>query len=106
MLDARLDAALEQRARGAGVVAVVFQRLAHRFGNDGVGRKVHHGVDAVAAQRLEHRGAVADPGDHERSVEHRLAEAARQVVEHHHALAALTQLERDVTADVTGTAGD
>ena len=76
MLHAGLGAGLQQRARGAGVVAVVFERVAHRLGDDGVGGEVQHGVDAVLAQHPADEFAVADVADDQRGVEHGLAEAA------------------------------
>src|SRR2546429_3919839 len=47
-----LEAALEQRAGRAGIVAVVLERLAHRFRNDGVGGEMHHRVEDRKSTRL------------------------------------------------------
>ncbi len=67
---------------------------------------MHHGVDAVLAQGPEHGLAVAHLADDERRIEHRLAEAAREVVEHDDPLAAGAELKDDVAADIAGAAGD
>ncbi len=67
---------------------------------------MHHRVDLVLPQHPLDRGAVADLADDERRVEHRLAEAAREVIEHHHPLAARAQLQDHVRADVAGAPGD
>ena len=67
---------------------------------------MQHRVDGVLFEERAHRGTVADAADHERGIEHRLAEAARQVIEHHHALAVRPQLQDCVAADVARASGD
>lgn len=67
---------------------------------------MHHGVYRVGTQQLEDRFAIADPADHERRVNDRLAKTARQVIEHHDPLAARAQLQHYVAANVAGAAGD
>ena len=67
---------------------------------------MQHRVDAVLVEERAHCGAVADVADDERGIEHRLAEAARQVIEHHHALAVRPQLQYHVAADVARASGD
>ena len=54
----------------------------------------------------QHRVAIADLADDQRRVEHRLAEAARQVVEDHDPLAPGAQLQHGVAADVARTSCD
>ena len=54
----------------------------------------------------QHRVAIADVADDQRRIEHRLAEAARQVIEDHDPLAAGAQLQHGVAADVARAAGD
>ena len=106
VLDARAQRVLEQRSAGAGVVAVVFQRVGDGLGHDGVRREVHDGVDVEAREQLRQHGRVAGVADHELAVQHRLAEARRQVVEHDDVLAGLAELANDVRADVAGSPGD
>ena len=96
MAHLRGHAALEQRARRAGVVGVVLERLVHRFGHDGEGGEVHDGVDLVALEQLRDRVAVADLADDQRGAQGGLAKAARQVIQDHHPLAARGELQRDV----------
>jgi hypothetical protein len=67
---------------------------------------MHHGVDLMLPEYPHHRVPIADLPDHQRGVEHGLAEAARQIIEDHHPLAARAQLQRRMTADVAGAAGD
>ena len=67
---------------------------------------MHHRVHAVFLEQRAHQVAVAHLAHDERRIDHRLAKAARQVIEHHHGLAALAQLQRDVAADVARTTGD
>ena len=57
---------------------------------------MHHRVHLVLAQEPAHRVAVADLADDQRRIEHRLAEAARQVIQDHDALAARAQLQGHV----------
>src|SRR5579885_2292500 len=105
MLHSGLQAALQEGPRGAGVVAVVLEGLSHGLGHDGEGRKVHDRIDAVLAQHLEHRLPVAHLAYDEGRIEHGLAEASRQVIQHDHALSAPAKLEHHVAADVAGAAG-
>ena len=100
------EATLEERARRAGVVAVVLQRLAHRLGHDGVGREMHHRIDAVLLEQPQHRVAVADLADDERRIEHRLAKTPRQIVQDDDPFAAGSQLQDRVAADVACASGD
>jgi hypothetical protein len=67
---------------------------------------VHDGVDVVTFEDLQNLLPVPDPADDEGGIEHRLAEASRQVVQDDHLLASGTKLEDDVTADVAGASGD
>ena len=67
---------------------------------------MHHGVHVVLGEHPCHERSVAHVADDERGVEHGLAKAGRKVVEDDHALAALAQQQRGMTADVTGAAGD
>ena len=98
--------AVEQVARRAGVVAVILERIAHRFRYDGIGGEVHDGIDLVLSQHAVHQLAVADVADDQRRIAHRLAKAGVEIVEHHHALAARLQLQQHMAADVAGAAGD
>ncbi len=67
---------------------------------------MHHRVDFVLLEQPGDRLAVTDLADHERGIEDRLAEPARQVIEHHHPLAARPQLQDHMGADVAGAPGD
>ena len=106
MAHAVLRAGLQEVARRAGVVAVVFEGIADGFGDDGMRGEVQHGVDAVFTQQAADELAVADLADDQRGIERRLAEARGQVVEHDDPLAAFAQLQDHVAADVAGAAGD
>ncbi len=66
--------------------------------------EVHHGAHGVAAQYLEHLLAVSHLAHDEGGVEHRLAEARRQVIQHDDPLTACAQLQDHVAADVAGAA--
>ncbi len=106
MFDARFLAALQQVARGAGVVAVVLERIGDRFRHDGVGGEVHHCLDAMLAQHAADQLAIARVAHHQLTVQHRGAKAGGQIVQHHHFFLALAELPNHVTADVAGAAGD
>ena len=67
---------------------------------------MHHRVDAVLRSVSQHLLPVADVRHDQRRIEHALAEAGGQIVEHDHALAARAQLQHRVAADVAGAAGD
>ncbi len=105
-LDSRLDTALQQVARRAGVVPVVLQRVGNRLGHDRMRGKVQHGLHLVLAQHFEHLVAVPHVAYHQRCIQHCLPEAGAQIVEHYHRLTASTQLQDDVAADVAGAAGN
>src|SRR6185437_4469196 len=103
---AALQAALQEIARRAGVIPVVFERLADGLRDYRMSCEVQNRVHLVRPQRPEHLLAVADLAEDQRRVEHRLAEARREVIEHDDALATRPELQHDVTADVAGSAGD
>ena len=103
---ARVLAAGQQIAGVAGVVAIVFERVADRFRDHGVGGEVHDGVDAVVGQHPGHQGLVPRIAHHQFGALHRLPEAGGEVVQHHHLLACVHQLPHDVAADVAGAAAD
>jgi hypothetical protein len=67
---------------------------------------MHDGVHAMFRQQCIHQLAVTHVSHHQRRAVHGLAEAGRQVVEHHHALAARDQLQHGVAADIAGAARD
>ena len=75
MFDAGLGRGFEQRARRAGVVAVVLERVRDRLGDDRVRGEVDDGVDAVLGEQLVDELAIADIADDQRHVAHRLAKA-------------------------------
>ena len=96
----------EQRARAGGVVAVIFEWVADGLRDAERSGEMQHGVDVVLAQHPRDERGVGDIAQHEGRIEHGLAEAGAEVVEHHHALAALAQLQHRVAADVARAAGD
>ena len=67
---------------------------------------MHHGADLVLGEYARQQRAVADVADHQRRIADRLAEAGRQIVHDHHRFIAGPQLQDDVAADISGTAGD
>lgn len=106
VLHAGVAAGFQQVAGGAGVVAVVLERVGDRLRHDGVGGEVHHRVDVVGLQGLGHQVPVGHVALHEGAMQHRLPKAGGEVVQHHHPLAGLRQHERHVAANITGAAGD
>jgi len=60
------SALLEQVARGAGVVAVILERIGNRLGHDRVRREMQHGVDVVLVEHASHELAVTGVADHQR----------------------------------------
>ena len=93
MPHALLHADLEQRARLTGVVTVVLERIAHRFGYDRVGGKMHDGVDFILAHGAFDQLTVADLTDDQRCIAYRLTKAGVEVVERHDAFATCLQLQ-------------
>ncbi|GIX21854.1 MAG: hypothetical protein KatS3mg121_0637 [Gammaproteobacteria bacterium] len=105
MFDAVADAGFQQVARGAGVVAVILERVRHRFGHDGVRGEVHHRPHGVLAQQARDPIQIAAVADHQFAVQHRRPEAGGQIVQHHHLFAGFAELPDHVAADVAGAAG-
>ncbi len=103
---AGLDAAFEQAARLRRIVAVVAQRVGDRLRHDRSRGEMHDRADGVFGEHALDQCLVADLPDHQRGVEHGLAKAGAEVVEHDDAFARLAQLAHDVAADVAGAAGD
>ena len=60
----------------------------------------------MLAQQATDQFAVADVADDQWGIEHGLAKAGDQAVEHDDLLATFAQLQDDVAADVAGAAGD
>jgi hypothetical protein len=100
------DTRLEQVTRSAGIVAVVFQRLAHRFRYDRIGGEVHHGVDLVLAQYARDQFRIADVTDDQRYRTHRLAKAGVEIIDRNDMLIARLQLQQHMAADIASGAGD
>jgi hypothetical protein len=105
MPDVGFQAPLEQRPARGRVVAVVLERVGDRFRHDRVRGEVQHRVDVVAREDLLEAVRIARVADDEIAVEHGLAEARREVVEHDDRFAGLPELPDHVRADVTGAAG-
>ena len=72
MPDAALDRGLDQRAGVDGVVAVIAERIAHRFRHDGRAGEMDDGVDVVLFDQRGDQRLVADVADDR---QHRLAAA-------------------------------
>ncbi len=106
MMDPGLSTALQQVAGAADIVGVVLERIAHRLGNDGEGRKVDHGVHIVFAHQAADQLPIADVTDDQGRIGDRLPKSARQIIEHHHGFAAFAQLQHHVAADIPGSACD
>ena len=106
MLDAGLGAGLQQVARGAGVVAVVLERIGDGLWNDCVGREVHDRRDVVVAQEATDELTISGVSDDQRAVQYGRAESGRQIVQNHDVFAALAELTNDMTTDIPGTAGN
>ena len=95
----------EQRATGAGVVAVVFQRIRNRLGHDRVRREMHDGVDLVLREYPVEQGGITSVADDEFAGRDRLPEARAKVVKRDDVLASRPELPYHVAADITGAAG-
>ena len=68
--------------------------------------EVHHRVDPVLGSMRRNELAIAGVAHDERSVQHGLAEAGHEIVEHDDGLAGFAELSRYVAADVTCATGD
>ena len=99
-------AALEQAAGGAGVVAVVLERVRDRLRHDGVRGEVHYRLDAVLRQHAIDQRAISGIAHHQRRVQHGAAISGAEIIEHDHALVALGELAHDVAANIAGAPGD
>jgi hypothetical protein len=71
-----------------------------------MGREVHHGVDLMVRHEPRDQREVAGIADNQLPRGDRLPKALAQVIEYDNPLAGLTQLPYDMTADVSGAAGD
>ena len=107
MLDAVAHRALDQRARGDGVVEVVAERVGDRVRHHDRAGEMDHGLDLVPRHHRADERLVGDVADHERNARRqREAEPGAEIVEHHHRLAGIRQLMDGMAADIAGTAGD
>lgn len=104
MFDAGLVARLQKAAGRAGVIAVVLQRVRHRFGHDGVGGEMHDGIDLAITQYAAYRFAITGVGNDQLALQDGAAKAGREIVEDHDALALFAKLTSHVTADITRAA--
>ena len=68
--------------------------------------EVHHRVYLVLRQQPGHQRIVPHVSDHQFTRRNRLPEAPAQVIQDDDALTGLAELADDMTADITGTAGD
>ncbi|OQB89156.1 MAG: hypothetical protein BWX86_02525 [Verrucomicrobia bacterium ADurb.Bin122] len=106
-LHAGLEHGVEQVQRRHDVVLVVLHRRGDRLAHVAEGGKVHHQLDFLLAQDVEHRGGVAEIGCVKRNLlSDGLPVSVGQIIQHHGAMAGGDQLANTVTADVTGTSDD
>ena len=100
------EGSLQQRTGVGGIVQVVLQRVRHRLRDDGMGGKMHHGIDVVRGEQPVEQGGIAGVADDQLAVQHRGFETGAQVVQCDHTFAGFAELAYDMAADVTGTAGN
>jgi hypothetical protein len=67
---------------------------------------MHDRIDVEPREQLFEAGGIAGIADDELAVEHRLAEARRQIIEDDDLLAGLAELPHDVRPDIACTASD
>jgi len=107
MLDPASDRAPDQAQRLGGVVVVVAERVANRFGDDDLGGEMGDRVDPVLADQSGDQRRIAKIADHQLSRRlDRPGEAGRQIVEHNHVFAGVDEAERHMAADIACPAGD
>ncbi len=105
-VDARIDAALQQRGHGGDVLAVVPQRACHRLAHLFLGGDVdHRGDPEVAEDRRHHTGITNVTLNKRDTVRQPVCRSGRQVVEHRHPPPRGGQRMADVGADVAGAPG-
>ena len=107
MPDAALDRGLDQGAGVGGVVAVIAERVLHRFRHDGRAGEMDDRLDAVVLDQLGDERLVADIADDRQHLRRqRGGKAGREVVEHDDALAGIDQRVHGMAADIACAAGD
>jgi hypothetical protein len=90
----------DQRARFAGVVEIVAERIGDRLGHDDRSGEMNDGVDRIAGEQPAQQRGITDIAlDELGCIRHRPAEAGRQIVEHDHVLARIEQFEDHMAAD-------
>src|SRR5688572_13096772 len=106
MFDAGIRGGFEQRAGGAGIVAVVLERIRHGLGHDDRGGEMDDGVHLVVRQHLVDQRAISDIAHDQWHTTYSAAETRREIVENDYALTARDQLQYSVASDVSSAAGD
>ena len=97
----------DQGTAVGGVVAVVFQRVGHRLGNNDRSGEMHDGVDRVFSDQPADQGFVSDIAQRERHIRRDSpSEARRQIVQHDDAAAGICERQYGMAADIAGAAGD
>src|SRR5262249_26707425 len=111
---ALLQHGLAQHQSAGHVVVVVLEWMGNRFAHGLERREVNYRLDRVLPEHHFHRRPVQqihslevkgfprqflDPGEHRRLT-------VAEVVEHHHLVTGLQELDYGVTPDETGAAGD
>ncbi len=100
-------AGLDQAHAVDAVVDQVAERQPHALADLRQRGEVEHRVPGTVRQHPLHRAGVGQIGDDQRYAgRHRAAMAGAQIVEHHHAVAALAQRRDQMTADIARPAGD
>lgn len=93
-----------QQGNGVGnVVAVVLERLLHRFANLRVRRKMHDGPDRVLVEYLRQKRSVTHIAFNEITAGHQFTVTARQVIQCDYRVTGAQQVEYHVRANVAGT---
>jgi hypothetical protein len=107
MRDLGLDGDREQRARLAGIVEIIAERVGDRFGHHDRPGEMDNGIDLVAQEHAADEVVVAHVAlDELRFRRHRPAEAGRKIVDDEDVLSGVEQLEHHMAADEAGPTRD
>ncbi len=100
------DGDVEQIARRHGVVAIVAERIAHRFRHDDGAREVDDGIDMVRGDHAFDQVFIRHVADEQRhAVGNEGGETGGEIVDDDDAFAGFRQRENHVAADIAGSAG-
>ncbi len=99
------DRTFDQRTARGGVVAVVFERIADRFGHDDRSGEVHDRGDRMFPKRRAHQRLVLDRALHQRRAWiDRPGKTRDEIVDHHHPPARIAKRQHRVAADIARAA--